>query len=362
MRSLGAAVLLLVFPLRADAQVLNLRLVQPDSTTPIVGAFVAMVDSTGAQVASGASDTSGALTLTAPGAGRYLLQIQRVGYTTGQMRGELAADQVVSLVLTPTGTRVTAPAFNPSADLACGPAAVETQPALALVWQQARTGLRLTAMPSFKQQYYLQAYARTDEWSPPAVQSLGPFTSRIYSDPWPIWPPSTKEWTADGFIENRQSFQTEPLWHGPDPEFFLADAFLGGYCLRLVGPDTTSVLSWMDAADQGWIGIAFTPAAPSTPSGSTIRGVLWLDRQSLEPRRLEWTYTDLPEWANGRDAGGRVDLAAVPAGGWFAQRWSWRIPKSGKQSFGKFLAYWEYAGYVYEVQDPSRIVVARFGD
>lgn len=361
---LSTAVLVLTslsLPNQIQAQVLNLRLVQPDSTSPIVGAFVVMTDSVLGQVASGATDATGSLTLRTPAPGRYLLQIQRVGYTTGQMRGELTEGQELTLVLAPTGSRVVAPPIDGSAEFACGPGAMN-DPDLALLWQQARTGLSLTAMPAFQQLYYLQANVSTQQWTPPELPQSPPFYSRVYANPWPIWAPTTKEWSADGFIENRQSFETDPLWHGPDPAFFLADGFLGGYCLRLVGPDAAPVLPWMDGTDQGWIGIAFQPSKPSTPSGSGVVGVLWLDRDTLAPRRLEWSYTDIPDWASGRNAGGRVDVAAVPAGGWFAQRWSWRIPKSGAQSFGKFVGYWEYAGAVYQVQNPAREVVARFGE
>ncbi len=358
-RSLRPLPALLALAGGLHAQTLNLRLVQPDTTVPIVGAFVVMTDSANAEVASGASDATGALTLGAPGAGRYLLQIQRIGYTVSQMRGELSDGQGVSLVLTPTGSRVVSPTIGPATEFVCGKSALE-DPDVALLWQQARIGLSLTAMPVLRSRYYFQAYAKTEGWMPPAVPRPRQ-GDREYSDPWPIWAPGGDPWKPDDFIRNGQSRNQFPDWLGPDPGFFLAEAFLDAYCLRPVGPGAAPILSWADSTHHDWIGIAYRPADPGSPGGSAVQGVIWLDRASLEPRRLEWAYSDLPEWARGLDAGGWVDLVQLPAGGWFAQSWNWRHP-AGADRKGSRWSYWQYSGYVYQVQSPSREVVVRFGE
>jgi hypothetical protein len=74
------AALAAAFP--ADAQTLHGRAVDRETLQPLPDAAVALVDSTGAVVASGRTDAEGAFRLTAPEPGEYRLTAGRIGYGT----------------------------------------------------------------------------------------------------------------------------------------------------------------------------------------------------------------------------------------------------------------------------------------
>jgi hypothetical protein len=132
------------------------------------------------------------------------------------------------------------------------------------------------------------------------------------------------------------------VFDAPNAELLLSDAFAARTCFELEDPPR----------DQPqWIGIRFTPRA-SEGERIDARGVLWLDRESGELRRLDFAYTNLPKtdfeicdpqpdrrhynhegpicqtFRDGSklDLGGTIEFAKLSDGKWIANRWTLRTP------------------------------------
>jgi hypothetical protein len=82
MRCLFVSVLLLLgaFAVRADAQSIRGRVLDSESAQPIAAATVTLLSAEGHEIGGTLSDAEGAFLLRLPGAGRYGLRAERIGY------------------------------------------------------------------------------------------------------------------------------------------------------------------------------------------------------------------------------------------------------------------------------------------
>ena len=112
----------------------------------------------------------------------------------------------------------------------------------------------------------------------------------------------------------------------PDVEVLTSAQFLTTHCLQVRD----------DRLGEGLIGLAFAPT--SRVEQADIRGVLWIDRESLALRTIHYTYSSLPLAVADSFAGGRVELAPIPGGGWIPSEWSVRSPVP-QAAFVNALAY-----------------------
>jgi hypothetical protein len=114
-----------------------------------------------------------------------------------------------------------------------------------------------------------------------------------------------------GYVEARAD---TVLFHGPDAEVLLSDAFLDAHCFQARAGGR---------GNPGQVGLAFAPAGERAIAG--LRGVLWLDAATAELRTLEYEYVwrELPRAS---EAGGRVEFRRLPTGAWIVSRWRIRMP------------------------------------
>lgn len=154
---------------------------------------------------------------------------------------------------------------------------------------------------------------------------------------------------ARGYIRRRADGTF--VFDAPNAELLLSETFAARTCFELEEPPR----------DQPrWIGIRFTPRSLE---GDRIdaRGVLWLDRESAELRRLDFNYTNLPKtefemcdpqpdrrhfsWEGPKcetlrdgsklDLGGTIEFVKLLDGQWIANRWTLRTPPdAGIYRFG----------------------------
>jgi hypothetical protein len=102
----------------------------------------------------------------------------------------------------------------------------------------------------------------------------------------------------------------------PDADLLLSDSFLQTHCFGVRAG------SRGDSTD---VGLTFEPIR--TRKVSDIRGVLWVDRTSLELRSLEFRYADSEESVLASNAGGRMEFDRLPSGAWYIRSWTIRMPE-----------------------------------
>lgn len=116
-----------------------------------------------------------------------------------------------------------------------------------------------------------------------------------------------------GFISDESG---STVYLGPDADALLDDAFIAGYCFRLVSPERGRPTE---------VGLGF--AAPShTKDRVDIDGVLWVDTASRRLRQLEFRYVGLDRSLEPAKPGGWLSFRDMPNGVVLIDRWWFRLP------------------------------------
>jgi hypothetical protein len=110
------------------------------------------------------------------------------------------------------------------------------------------------------------------------------------------------------------------LFHGPDANALLSEAFVRDHCFRVIS----------EAREHpGWIGLSFQPvrARMRAYSPPDIQGAIWFDSTTLELRRLSFVWTTLPGQAPTTGLGGEIRFARLEREPWYVARWHLRMPR-----------------------------------
>lgn len=309
---LAAALVLAAAPLAAQA--VQGRLTE-EGGAPVPRTLVALVDSAGNDVDRALTDGQGAFALRAPAAGRFTVRAERVGYLTSATPAfRLEAGTTVQQRLIASDRRASLAevvAVGAARQCTVRPEGEQT----AAVWGEARKALAAAAQAE-RQRLFRYRVARFQ-------RDLEPVSGRVLRESrselgavaaHPFASPPAAELSARGWIQQTDS---ATLYYGPDANVLLSDAFLDDHCMRL--EDDRRV------AGDSLVGLAFEPVGGRRQPD--VRGVLWLDRRTAELRRVEYTYTSLPQSVSNRLLGGSVEYARLPDGPWIVRRWSIRMPQ-----------------------------------
>jgi hypothetical protein len=287
----------------------------------VPGALVALLDSGGVEVARAASSATGGFTLAAGQPGRYHVSVRQIGWKTWSSPSfELAAGQRYPLTLRidvepyalPT---ITVEARRPRCGVRLGGDEIVgrllelAQTALALAQATADQGVL-----GFSSEWYLVRYSPESE----VTDSAGTGVGRLSR--WPIQsaPPDTlRRW---GFVRTDGPGQgwtdigadRGPVYYGLDAPVLFSDWFLASHCFRL------------EDERQGELRVGFAPQRRQAEAD--VAGTLVLDRASLELRRIDFAYVNLPRWVPGGHAGGEVRLRRLGTGAWVPYAWRVRAP------------------------------------
>jgi len=121
------------------------------------------------------------------------------------------------------------------------------------------------------------------------------------------------EFVRDGFVKDDMTGQTILA---PDADALLDDAFMAGYCMRLVRGDGDHPTE---------VGLGF-----NTPKRARNRvdidGVLWVDTTQRQLRRLEFRYIGVDRSLEPANPGGWLTFREMANGVVIIDRWSLRLP------------------------------------
>ena len=311
-RSVGvlAAIGLLAVP--ASAQSIRVRVVT-EAGPPATGAIVKLLDRSNMVIRSGLSDEHGRVTLRAPRGGGNRIRADRIGF-----RGVLSE----SVTVPDTGT-VTLELRMPDEPVVLAELAVTgttrcqrdptRAPATAALWTEIRKALDATAITRQSGLTFTMAVWRRALDSARAVTTESVDTTRTRA-PRPFRAVGLDLLVERGYLTTGE----DGTWtvFGPDEEVLLSSQFLATHCFGI---------ATREIGGRAEVGLQFQPAPGRT--APDIAGALWVTRDGLELRTVEFEYVNLPEGLPQSGLNGRVEFARVPQGWWIVDRWWIRSPR-----------------------------------
>lgn len=294
------------------AQQLRGVVVDSAAGTPVSGAVVMALDSTGTTSARTITGADGHFAFT-PAPRPASLRVIRIGYSPRSL-ALAATDPSASLRVSMSRLPAMLSAVRVNGRELC-PGSTERGAAFRL-WEQARAGLlaavvtreakpadattlmyERTVLPGDELVRRMVVNARTG-------RTTRPFVS----------PESPAAFAQHGYMREAEDRSRD--FGAPDADVLLDDSFASVHCFHL---------QQADAAHPGQIGLAFTPIA-AHDTLVDVTGVIWMDATQPALRSLEFRYTSLEPATRAADVGGVIDFSTMPNGVSFIDRWSMRLP------------------------------------
>lgn len=281
---------------------------------PLVGVFVAVVDSAGHQVGGVLTNEVGRFRARVAVPGTYILRAGRIGF-------DPVDSPPIELGSTPVNYRFELE----SRPIELAGVVVEAEERqcrvrpeeggrLQTIWEQVRIALDVAAWT--ERTGYVRAQQLTYErWMYPVsgrVREEAVQGRRTYGRAGFV-AAAPEQLVTEGFI---REVDGDYVFHGLDATTIASDPFLDTHCFRLQGPRR---------GQEGLIGLAFEPMQGRTVPG--VRGVLWLHEETAELRSLEYVYTWLPWRIPADPYGGEAEFRRLPGGAWIVERWAIRMPE-----------------------------------
>jgi hypothetical protein len=283
--------------------------VEAETRQPVVGAIVSLVDPANRRLTQGLTNESGRLVLQAPAAGSFRLRADRIGHP-GVWSDPFEVRDSVSIELVMPLDLVTLPELTVRATSTCEPRADGER--TAALWEEIRKALSAGLITSttqsvelavrrFRRYRSLSGALRADSTVREHRTRVSPFIS-----------PAPAALRAEGYIrEASGGFQ----FRGPDVLTLLSPEFLESHCFDLAPSNAAPSL----------VGLGFRPTREVIQPD--IEGTLWVDRSTLELRRLDFEFVNAPLAVRAPGIGGRIEFQRLESGAWIIRDWYIRAPE-----------------------------------
>jgi len=295
-----------------EAQELRGTVRDAASRQPIPGAVITLFDSRGSALGRNITDESGRYRIVVPSQAATL-RFVRIGFrpfTANVPRSGAAIDTLdvamtsLPTMLDPVSVRANACPARPDAGSALG------------LLEQARAGLlnSVVARKANPASVVIIRFQRMMDGTSDRIASQSvtiDSTARSTSSFTAVR--SASEFVKSGFVTDADGGAT---FYAPDAESLLDDAFIAGYCMRLVKADRSRPAE---------VGLGFS--APNRVRDRVdIDGVLWVDTVSRRLQSLEFRYVGLDRRLDDARPGGWVSFREMQNGVVIIDRWSLRLP------------------------------------
>lgn len=318
----GLLTLVLLTPASSSAQTVLLRVVDGETSGPLVGALAYLDDAQGEMVKNTLTDERGRALFVGIPAGSYRVRVEMIGMATVE----------TDLLEVPEGTTVTRELRMDASAIELEGLEVELEADrctvrpgdegafLARVWDEAQKALAAASLTDERGSYRYETirYDRQIDRETGVVVEEERKRREGYMDT-PFESHPAEDLVRNGFVqEDGRGY----LYMAPDASVLLSDAFLDTHCFRVA-----------DAGREGdgLIGLGFEPTGENK-TVPDIAGTMWLDPETAELQWLEYTYQFLEPERMSDMVGGRVDFQRMPDGTWIVPEWWIRMPVMGTQT------------------------------
>jgi hypothetical protein len=296
---------------RAGAQDVRVEVVEAATGRPIVGANVALFDSSGMfPLGGGFSDQNGRTDLRAPSRGAYRVRADKVGFDSWTSVQLQLSERPVIVRAGMAPTRAPAPVVVRS-ESACQQMTGPGTPA-GDIWVELKKALAANAMTEAQGLVPLDVdlYERVLDRNLGIVSERSEQRNRISRRPLTgiSWEQLDSTRRGDG--------GSSEVYRAPDASTLVSDQFVKSHCY-------TAIRGY--GQEAGLTGLEFRPARVAGPAELT--GVLWLDPQSNALRSLNFDYVNLPIPLRIARTTGRLEFEQLPDGRWIVPRWYIRMPR-----------------------------------
>ncbi|MDT8368043.1 MAG: carboxypeptidase regulatory-like domain-containing protein [Longimicrobiales bacterium] len=345
-----AALLLLVVPGVAAAQVLTGQVTDAGSGAPVPAVFVELLDADSMRVGAALTEVDGRYRIGLEGPGEFRLRLRRLGYAevsfgpmavTGAERFDVALE--------------TAPVRLEGVVATAGPVCADgpgVGPETIRLWELVTGALDVALLAQGEDRLRFDNHRFERDLT---LDTHGILAERVArsreAGAFVAMPIETLD--DQGYVEPDRGGGL--LWYMPDPEVIVSDHFIETHCFRVVEGDDPEV-----------VGIGFDPTPDRRDerpdeAGALyealfdrriveVRGVLWIDRASGALREMEYSYVGLPGPEIGQLAGGRARFEQLRNGIWIVRQWLLHMPNLRRESGAlRAESVREVGGYVIDV-------------
>jgi hypothetical protein len=295
----------------APAQLLSVTARDSASLTPLRGSVVLLLDSTGSVVARSLTGSSGQAQIPLLTTARRV-RVLRIGYSPHEAPVPASADGIARLELVMSRLATLLTPVRIVGNSRC-PRRPDVASALGL-WEQARAGIIASLMarevvPAAMKR--LRIRRATDVGHDRVIAQWVTIDSTERTGIPFHAVRSTADFVTKGFAVDSAGRRS---LLAPDIDVLIDDAFLLGYCLRLVPPDVTRPKD---------VGLGFAAAATSR-GRVDIQGVLWVDTAARALGDIEYRYVSAGA-VNHRQSDAELSFHTMANGLTLIDRWSIRV-------------------------------------
>jgi hypothetical protein len=350
MRRLLLAFVLFTAPSALAGQVVRGKLTVAGGT-PVAGAIVTLIDTSGTVVARVLSSPLGSYTLAARADGNYAVRVLRVGFPAwSSRRFALARGVPAELSAELPEDAIVLNEISVAGNGACQVGAEEGSATATLLEEVGKAlGSAELALKDREFAFQMLRFKRQKQETGLLLASDS-VLQLLYT--WPIRSLEATKLTTGGFVQRASAAGLELditgarddyYWFGPDATTLLAPTFLNTHCFRLAH----------DRQDTTRVGLAFAPARGRRLPD--ITGILWVDRRTLATRSISFEYVNVPVGFPRKGAGGEITFLRLPNQLWIVSSWTIRAPMEGLLHG---MPVWvDDGGYIREIRRTSGEVV-----
>lgn len=286
-----------------------------NTSQPLAGVLVSVLDVVGGRVRGVLTDADGRFVIEVP-MGRYRLRSERIGLrpetsepfdlNTFNLRVEqivmtIRAVEIAGLVV---DTRIKSCRIDPDAALR-----------IQRWWEEIKTALAVSSVLQRQRfaTFKIEKFER--EWSDDLTRVVDCISRvELSQSSRPFLSAGADFLSEGGFVQG--DIDSQRQYYAPEADVLLSDVFLSEHCFSLVEDS--------DRDDQ--LGLHFEPVEMRTVP--EILGTLWVDTTTAELQNLDFRYTNLDGVGQG-EAGGLVAFEYLPSGAWIVSEWYIHMPRVG---------------------------------
>jgi hypothetical protein len=281
----------------------------------MAGIMVVALDGQQQLLARTLTGRSGTFELSVLSAGSFDLRAFRVGYAVSEPLPLVPGPSLSPVTLRVSATPTKLSGQSAKQKSVCG-MPKDTTSDVTLLWEEARKVIAATRMTfgtenaSARVSFYdrkLSANGKsvlTNESREGNVSARAPFAS--------LSPDSI---AIVGYVIETEE---EVSYYAPDAEVLLSAKFSNTHCFGVQSPPS---------GQPGLIGLSFKPKNERL-GVRDIAGTFWLDRATLELRRIEYRYIECARRRTSHpQVGGDMDFAHLSNGMWLIRHWEIRMPQ-----------------------------------